>query len=292
MIHKFLILGATGRVGTELVKLLIEKGESVRAATRNLSPSWSRLPHPAEPVKFDFEHPDTFASALKGIDKVFIIARPGDNHSDKAAIPFIDKAKEEGIRTIVNLTAMGVEQDDYFVLRIIEKYIESSGIPYVHLRPNWFMQNFNSGPMLADILSTGGLHLPASDAKISFIDIRDIAAVALAAFTDPRLWGSALTLTGGEALDHFEVVEILSRIAGKKISYIPLSEEAACTALGKAGVETELIERWRNFYRLVRHGLCEPVTGQVESVLGRPAITFDQYARDYAASWEQIGTDL
>ena len=286
MSQKILIIGATGRVGAELVRLLTQKGEAVRAATRSPSTASARLPCFAEAVEFDFDRPETFAPALKGVAKVFLIARPGDNHADKVAIPFIDMAKKEGVRLIVNLTAMGVEQDDSFMLRILEKYVEASGIPYVHLRPNWFMQNFNSGPMLADIRATGGLHLPASDAKLSFIDVRDIAAVGLAALTEPRHAGNAYTLTGGEALDHYEVVGILSRTAGKTITYVPLSEEVACAALNKAGVAGDLIERWTNFYRIVRQGLCASVTHDAESVLGRPTIAFEQYAKDHAASWK------
>jgi uncharacterized protein YbjT (DUF2867 family) len=286
MSKKILIMGATGRVGEELVRLLTEKGEALRAATRSPSTASARLPCFAEAVEFDFDRPETFAPALKGVAKVFLIARPGENHADKVAIPFIDMARKEGVRLIVNLTAMGVEQDDSFTLRLLEKYVEASGIPYVHLRPNWFMQNFNSGPMLADIRATGGLHLPASDAKLSFIDVRDIAAVGLAALTEPRHAGNAYTLTGGEALDHYQVVGILSRAAGKTITYVPLSEEVACAALGKAGVAADLIERWTKFYRMVRQGLCASVAHDAELVLRRPTIAFEQYAKDHAASWK------
>jgi uncharacterized protein YbjT (DUF2867 family) len=286
MSKNILIMGATGRVGAELVRLLTEKGEALRAATRSPSTASARLPCFAEAVEFDFDRPETFAPALKGVAKVFLIARPGENHADKVAIPFIDMARKEGVRLIVNLTAMGVEQDDSFTLRLLEKYVEASGIPYVHLRPNWFMQNFNSGPMLADIRATGGLHLPASDAKLSFIDVRDIAAVGLAALTEPRHAGNAYTLTGGEALDHYQVVGILSRAAGKTITYVPLSEEVACAALGKAGVAADLIERWTKFYRMVRQGLCASVAHDAELVLRRPTIAFEQYAKDHAASWK------
>ncbi len=286
MPQKILITGATGKVGGELVRLLTENEEIVRAATRSPSAASEKLPRFAEVVEFDFDRPETFAPALKGVTKVFLIARPGDNHADKVAMPFIDLAKKEGVRLIVNLTAMGVEQDDSFTLRILEKYVEASGIPYVHLRPNWFMQNFNSGPMLADISATGGLHLPASDAKLSFIDIRDIAAVGLAALTEPSHTGKAYTLTGGEALDHYEVVGILSHAANKMINYVPLTEEVACAALNKAGVARDLIDRWTDFYRKVREGLCASVTLDVESVLGRSATTFEQYAKDHAASWK------
>jgi uncharacterized protein YbjT (DUF2867 family) len=280
-----LIIGATGRVGVELVRLLIEKGEAVRAATRSPSTTLARLPRFAEAAECDFDRPETFAPALRGVAKVFLMARPGDNHADKVAMPFIDAAKKEGVRLIVNLTAMGVEKDDSFTLRLLEKHVEASGIPYVHLRPNWFMQNFNSGPMLSDIRATGGLHLPAFDAKLSFIDVRDIAAIGLAALTETRHAGKAYTLTGGEALDHYEVVGILSRAAGKMITYVPLSEEVACAALKKAGVAGDLIERWTNFYRVVRQGLCAPVTHDAEAVTGRPTIAFEQYAKDHAASW-------
>jgi uncharacterized protein YbjT (DUF2867 family) len=286
MSQRILIIGATGRVGVELVRLLTEKGEAVRAATRSPSTASARLPYFAEAVEFDFDRPETFAPALKGVAKVFLMARPGDNHADNVAMPFIDMAKKEGVRLIVNITAMGVEQDEFFTLRLLEKYVELSGIPYIHLRPNWFMQNFNSGPMLAEIRATGGLHLPASDAKLSFIDVRDIAAVGLAALTEPRHAGNAYTLTGGEALDHYEVVGILSRTAGKEITYVPLSEEVACAALKKAGVAGDLIERWTKFYRIVRQGLCASVTHDAESVLGRPTIAFEQYAKDHAASWK------
>ena len=284
---KTLVIGATGRVGAELARLLVEKEEAVRAATRTPASAAAKLPRAAEVSGFDFDKPETFAPALKGISKVFLMARPGDNHADKAAIPLIDLARREGVRLIVNLTAMGVEKDDTFTLRILEKYIEVSGIPYVHLRPNWFMQNFDSGPMHADIRATGALHLPAADAKLSFIDTRDIAAVALAALTDPRHAGKAYTLTGGKALDYYEAVAILSRVSGKTITYVPMSEEAACAALNKAGVPADLIERWKNFYRIVRQGLCAPVIPDTESILGRPPITFEQYARDHAAAWNQ-----
>ena len=182
---KILVTGATGKTGGELVKLLAAKGHLVRAATRNPSQGKTVFPQGTEAVQFDFERPDTFAPALLEIDKVFLIARPGDNRSDQVAMPLIDEARKASVRHIVNLTAMGVEKDENFMLRRLEKHVEASGIAFTHLRPNWFMQNFNEGPMYADIHRTGALHLPAADARVSFIDIRDIAAVASAALTQP-----------------------------------------------------------------------------------------------------------
>ena len=286
MSKQILVIGATGRIGSELVKLLIQNGESVRAATRNSSTGSSRFHSKVDIVEFDYDRPQTFAPALVGVDKVFLTIRPGDNHSDKAAMPLIDVSKKVKVQRIVDITAMGVEQDDTFMLRILEKYIEASGIAYTHLRPNWFMQNFDSGPMFADIKATGALHLPADDAKISFIDVRDIAAVGFAALTEAHHTGRAYTLTGKESLSYFQVVEKLSRVAGKEISYIPISENIAREALVKGGIPTDLIERWTDFYRKVRQGLCSPISPDFESVRGRSPILFDQYAKDHAASWQ------
>jgi len=189
------------------------------------------------------------------------------------------------VQRIVDLTAMGVEQDDSFMLRILEKYIESSGIAYTHLRPNWFMQNLDSGPMFADIKATGALHLPAADAGISFVDIRDVAAVGFAALTEAHHAGKAYTLTGMESLAVFQVIEKLSHVSGKNISYIPISENIARELLVKKGIPADLIERWTDFYRKVRKGLCSSISTDIESVLGRSPILFDQYANDYAAAW-------
>ena len=256
----------------------------MRAATRD--PGHFILPAPLEPVRFDFDEPRTFAPALNGVERLFLIARPGDNNSDAAAKPLIDGAKKAGVRLIVNLTAMGVEQDEAFMLRVLEKHVEASGIPFVLLRPNWFMQNFDSGPIFTDIRATHAIHLPAGDARLSFIDVRDIAAVACVALTDLRHAGRAYTLTGGESLTHFDVAEKVSRAAGTRISYVPISEEAARAGLALRGVPSGYIERWTDFFRKVRKGLGAPVSGDVEKVLGRPPLLFDQYAEDHAKSWQ------
>jgi len=279
-----LIVGATGRVGRELGKLLIGRGETVRAATRDPS----RFSHPGsiKPVRLDFTEPQTFAPALQGVQRLFLIARPGDNQSDEVAKPIIDEAKKRGVLLIVNLTAMGVEQDETFMLRVLEKHVEASGIPFVHLRPNWFMQNFDSGPIFADIRATSAIHLPAGDARLSFIDVRDIAAVACEALTDPRHAGKAYTLTGGESLSHFDVAEKISHASGKQIAYVPISEEAARAGLAARGVPSGYIERWADFFQKVRKGLGAPVSGDAERILGRPPFLFDRYTEDYARCWQ------
>ncbi len=286
MPYKILVTCASGRIGTELADKLAKAGEEVRAAVRNPSASSHKFSSAVETVPFDYDKPETFAPAVQGVDKLFLMVRPGDNHSDIAAIPLIDEARKNTIKHIVSLTAMGVEDDEEFMLRKLEKYIEDSGIPFTHIRPNWFMQNFDSGPMYVDIQKTGALHLPAADAKVSFIDVRDIAEAGAEVLINEKHTDRAYTLTGGETLDHFQAMEIISEAADKKINYVPLSDETARAALAGAGVAEELIERWSDFYKRVRAGYCAPVSEDILPLIKRAPITFRQYAEDNAASWK------
>lgn len=284
MLEQVLVIGATGSVGSELVTQLVRRGEKVRAATRE--PAAARSPHSAvEFVEFDFERAQTFAAALDGVDRVFLIARPGDDHADRVAFPLIDEMKRAGVRHVVNLSAMGVETRDDFALRKVEGYLEDSGVGFTHLRPNFFMQVFSSGPLLLDIRSTGAIHIPAADAKLSYIDVRDIAAVAAATLTEEGHTGRAYPLTGGQALDHHEIARAISGASGRTVQYVPISEEAARSALASAGLSSERTERLIGFYRLVRQGFCAPISSDVQTVLRRPPISFAQFAKDHASSW-------
>ncbi len=285
MAGRILVIGATGTVGSQLVMQLGQRGEEVRAATRQPATARRRSAGASELVEFDFERPETFAPALAGVERVFLIARPGDEQADRVAAPLIDEMKRQGVRHVVNLTAMGVEMLEGMALKKVERYLEDSGIGFTHLRPNFFMQVFSGGPLLTDIRSTGAIHVPAAAARISYVDVRDIAAVAAAALSEAGHVGRAYTLTGGEALDHHEIARAISEAAGKTVRYVPISEDAARRAIEGAGLPPERAERLVGFYRLVRHGFCTPVSPDVQTVLGRPPISFARFAKDSAACW-------
>ena len=283
---KILVIGATGKTGMHLVKILAAKGENVLSATRKPETMQEQFPATVEGLKFDFDFPETFAPALEGVAKVFLMVRPGDPRPHDTAIPFIDVMKKSGVKLIVTLTAMGVELVDDFPLRMIEKYIENSGIAWTHLRPNWFFQNFNSGPMLADIKNTGALHLPTGDAKISFIDTQDIAAVAAVVITEPGHANKSYTLTGWEALDHYQVMDALSSAAGKKMDYVPISDDESRRALAAIGLTEVDIERKIFMFDRVKKGFCSIISQDVEMILKRNPITVEQYAKSNASVWK------
>ena len=286
MTHELiLVVGATGTVGSELVSRLHRQGAPVRGATRNPASASRRFGPAAEYVAFDLERPETYAAALAGVERVFLMAPPGDDHSDRFSIPLLDEMRRRGVHHVVDLSAYGAETRDDFALRKIEKSLEASGMAFTHLRPNWFMQVFTSGPLCAGIHARAAIAIPAADAGISYIDVRDIAAVAAVALTTDGHAGKAYTLTGPQSLDHDAIAGRISHAAGKPIRYVPISEDDARGALLSAGLSAERTQRLLGFYRLVRAGACASVSPDAQSVLGRPPIAFEQFAADYAACW-------
>lgn len=284
MTGSILVIGATGAVGSRVRAGLERRGEAVVAASRDPSQAAARADGPARWVALDLERPESFAPALVGVDRAFLIARPGDERADVFAAPLIDAMQRAGVRRVVDISAMGVEAQDDAALRKIEVRLERSGLEFVHLRPNFFMQVFCGGPLLP-MLRRGEIALPAADAKISYVDAEDIAAVAVAALCEPAHAGRAYTLTGPEALDHHEVAARLAEATGAAMRYTPQGEPATRELLAQAGMPPARVERLIGFYRLVRAGWCAPVSDAVASVLGRPARPFARFARDHARCW-------
>ncbi len=285
MSDSILVTGVTGNVGKEVINQLIGKGLSVKAAARNLAKVESAELKEANIVLLDYDRPETFEPALAGIERLFVVPPPANPRQHELIIPMIDIAAQTGVRHIANLSAIGVENNETLPMRMTERHIENSGIAYTLLRPNWFMQNCNNS-MLEGIREQGGIYVPANKAKTSFIDVRDIATVAIAALTTEKHMNRAYTLTGGKALDHYEMAKILSDVTGKNIQYFPMSDEDMRGALKSAGLGDDSIEMLIDLYQFVRHGGTEYVSPDIAKILGREPITFEQYAHDYTESWK------
>jgi uncharacterized protein YbjT (DUF2867 family) len=285
MSEKILVVGATGTVGRPLVAELVKGGAAVRAASRDPGRARGVLPDATEIVPFDLERPATFDDALQGVDRVFLMARPGDEHADRLAFPLIGAMERHGVRHVVDLSALGAEARPSFALRKVEQRLEASPMAFTHLRPNFFMQLFTGGSLLAAVRACA-IRVPAAYAKVSWIDARDVAAAAAAVLAADRVHaGKAYTLTGPQALNHAEVAAVIEQACGRAVRYEAIAEEEARCVLSQAGFPAPWVERLIGFYRLVRDEAAAPVSSAVQDLLGRPARTFSAFAIEHATMW-------
>jgi uncharacterized protein YbjT (DUF2867 family) len=279
-----LLVGASGKLGRALLARLQALGVRVRAATRFVDQHIAEVAS-TEWVPFDLENPNTFAPALAGVKRALLMARPGDEHPERTIVPLVEAMKRAGVEHVVNVTAMGTELRPDFGLRKVELALEASGLSFTHLRPNFFMQIFASGPHHAQIMARRQIRLPAGDARISFIDVQDIAAVAKECLLNDAHRGKAYPLTGGEALSHAEVAATLAAASRSPVEYVALSDDEARSEWSTAGLPAQNVERLIGFYRIVRTGAAGAVSPCVPRLLGRAPGTFANFAARDRETW-------
>lgn len=279
-----LVVGATGKVGSVLVRLLEQQAVAVRAASRTPLAQMTEIPT-TQWIHLDLERSESFDDALQGVSTVFMMARPGDEHPENTAIPLMSAMKRSGVKRVINLTAMGCEMRPDFGLRRVELALEGSGMAWTHLRPNFFMQILCAEPHFAQVSRLRQIRLPAGDAAISFIDAQDVAAVAAKCIVETGHDERAYTLTGGEGLTHGDITAAITEVANGPITYTALTEDEARVEFAKAGLPTENVERLIGFYRIVRTGLAGVVSPDVQKLLGRAPRTFAEFVAEHPTTW-------
>ena len=166
-----------------------------------------------------------------------------------------------------------------------EEIIVESGIPYTFLRPVGFMQNFINF-FGQTIKNQNAFYLPAGDGKVSFVDVRDIAAVAVKTLVandnDNQHIGKAYGITGDELLTYKQAAEIISKELGKKINYVNISDEDARKAMKGIAMEDQLIDDMMELYGIIKDGHAAQITNTVEQIVGKKPISFSQFAKEYA----------
>ena len=272
-----LVIGAHGQIGSTLASLLAAQGQTVRRAT-------SRAPAQPGDVQLNLATGEGLAAALAGVDQLFLMSPPGFANQHELLNPAIDAAKATGVRKVLMLSAMGANADDSIPLRRAELHLERSGLAWNVIRPNWFMQNFHTF-WLHGIQTQGQIFLPVGNAKGSFIDTRDIAAVAAKLLSSDDFVNVAHDLTGSESLDHTEVAAILSQAAGRTIGYTDIPEDAMRQGLLGAGMPADYTEFLLVILGAFKAGYAARITDSVQRITGRAPIRFGQYAQDFKAYW-------
>ena len=275
-----LITGASGNVGREVVKQALAVGLRIRATFQSPDIA-AKAPAGLEGVIMDYAKPETIRATLQGVEKIFLVGPPIRDLPAMEA-NFVKEVRAAGRKHIVKLSALGGRESIFpSGHRDSEENIEASGLPYTFLRPNGFMQNlvnYNAGT----IRSENTFYGCQGNGAVSVIDIRDIASVAVIILAATGHEGKSYVLTGGEALTNDQVGEKISRVAGRKISYVDLPPAEFKKAILSNGMPEWSAKALLDLQRLYREGKASMVTDDVERLTGRKPISFDQFARDYA----------
>jgi uncharacterized protein YbjT (DUF2867 family) len=302
MAETILVTGATGTVGSEVVKQLLsakrerkEEDVTIKAAARSANDSIYRNSG-VRAIELDYNKPDTLSAALRGVDKLFLLTPFQPNMVDLTS-NLVNEAKNAGVKHIIKQSVLGADAEQAItpsrLHRQAEKIIEESGIPFTFLRPNFFMQNFVT--FYSNFIKTqGAFYVPAGDAKATFVDVRDIAAVAVQALSgshnskngESKHTGKAYDITGGEALSYGEAAEILSKELGKKVNYVNISDEDARKGMRDMGADEWTINSMIELFGVTRAGYLSEISPAVEQVTGRKPIAFSEFARDYAQAFK------
>ena len=285
-----LVTGATGTLGSEVVRQLLTKGETVKAAARSANDTTFAHLNGVQTVQLDLNNTDTFSSAFQGIDKLFLLTPFQSNMVDLTS-NLVNEAENAKVKYIVKQSVMGADAElgitPSRLHRRAEKIIEESGIPFTFLRPNFFMQNFVSF-YSQTIKNQNAFYVPAGDAKVSFVDVRDIAAVAVQALAsnNGKHEGKAYNITGGEALSYEQAAEILSKQLGKKVTYVNISDEDARKGMKGIGMDEWTINSMIELFEITRAGYASAISPVIEQITGNKPIGFSQFTSDNAASFK------
>jgi len=284
MTQRILVTGATGNVGAEVVKHLQASAYKVVVGVRDIEQARGLFGPGLEYVRLDFRQPATFEDALKDVQKIFLVRPPDISNITKYVAPFVAAAQQAHVAHIVFLSLLGAEKNWVVPHYKIEKTILTAGLDWTFLRASFFMQNLNTTHR-DDIKERGQVYIPAGRGKTSFIDVRDIGAIAAKTLTEDGHQGQAYPLTGKVALDYYEVARELSQVLGRPIRYSHPSPITFGWQMYKRKIPISFIIVMLGIYTTARLGLAATVTSDTERLLGRPPLTMRQYIDDYKQSW-------
>lgn len=285
---RVMVTGASGNVGRYVLESLVDMGEQVLDAgisLDKLNATYGKIDS-VKTVYFDFTNMDTFETALKEVERVFLM-RPPHLGKPEDLLPFIEAMSRANIKLVSFLSLMGVENNPVPPHHKIEKFIEQYKLPYAHIRPGFFMQNI-SGIHALEIKEQNQIFIPAGKSKTSFIDAKDIGLAAATVLHSPDKYkNTAYTITGPESLDYYQIAEILSQVLGRKIEYAkPSYFKYRSVYIKKRGLDKRYVNVTVMLYFMTRMGTAKKVTDEFEKLTGRKSRTFKEFALDNIKEWQ------
>lgn len=277
-----LVTGATGKVGGQALRRLVEKGLDVRAFVRDPA-KIEALGLGVEAARGDLDKPETIPPAMAGVDKVLVVAGGWDIPGEDANV--IAAAEAAGVGQVVLLSSLGVEAgvaSGPFHAPGEEK-LRSSGLGWTILRPGFYMAN---AMMWRDtVVGEGVIYEPTGTGRHALVHPADVGDVAAEVLASDAHAGQTYELTGPEAISSADCAAALWAALGREIRHVDVPDEAFRAGLAQAGVPAPVAENLARYYAMVKAGEFELVTTTVADLLGRPARTFQDWATENAGAF-------
>ena len=263
-----LVLGGTGKTGRRIAAGLDARGVPIRIGSRSAIPS------------FDWNHDANWDDCLAGVEAAYI------NYSPDLAVPgatdaiqaFVDRAKRQGVQRLVLLSGRGEAE-----AQACERIVQESGLEWTIVRASWFHQNFSEGAFI-DMVHSGQITLPAGDVLEPFVDVDDIAEVAIVALTEAGHAGEVYEVTGPRLMTFSDIAAELSKATGREIAYLEIPHEAFVDGVRESGAPNQVVWMMDYLFATVLDGRNAYLTDGIQRALGRPPKDFADYAREVAAT--------
>jgi uncharacterized protein YbjT (DUF2867 family) len=286
MTSEILITGATGNVGSQLLKVFSQNNVPVQALVRKRDPAKQPPLRSVEYVEADLSKPHTLVDAFKGARTIFLILPLVPNMVD-IGCNAVDAALRAGVNYVAKLSVMLPDESPTKLYRMhteIENHIEATGLDCTFLRPNSFYQNYIN--ICGKTIRSGNVfYLPLADARISSIDTRDIASVAFKILTTDVGKNQAFDLTGPESLTNDNVADVFTQVLGRGVSYAAIDDDAATNSMSQAGMPYWLINVLMELYQSQRKGNADLVSDSVQELTGHAPIPFKQFVWDHISAF-------
>jgi uncharacterized protein YbjT (DUF2867 family) len=261
-----LVLGGTGKTGKRVVEQLKATGYEVRVGSRSAIPS------------FDWDNEKSWDPCLNGVTSAYItyspdLAMPGATDAIQA---FASLAKRREVKRLVLLSGRGEAE-----AQACEDIVQESGLEWTSVRASWFNQNFSEGAFI-DMVLNGAITLPAGDQVEPFVDVDDIADVAVAALTQDHHNGHIYEVTGPRLMTFADVANDLSRATGREISFIDVPHDGFIAEMENSGAPEDVVWMLDYLFATVLDGRNAHLTDGVQQAPGRPPKDFAVYAEEGA----------
>jgi uncharacterized protein YbjT (DUF2867 family) len=281
-----LIIGATGNIGSEVVRRLVAEGKKVRALSRDAAKAKAALPAGVEVAQGDLHQPQSLGPALQGIEKLFFVSEAGPELADTAAAVFA-AGQAAGVKLVVAVSSGTILMQPPTTIGrwhlALEEKLKATSMAWTMLRPGAFASNCLR--WVGQIKGAGSVFVPHPDGRIVPIDPRDIGAVAAKALANPGHEGKTYVITGSQAVSGREQVEAISAALGKPIKVVAVPEESAKAAMLKSGMSPIMVDAVMELIRVGAAGGGGGVTSTVRDVTGSEARPFSEWVRDHVAAF-------